>query len=174
LAIISLLTIYPCVSLPHRLYIKKRNQNSDVLTKPNLFLESHLIYTILLCLTWIGAVFITLLDIFTFIKMSDEEFDTKYELRRVNFNLLLKILAALLIILGVSGLIVKDRIVCPSQFIDQDCIFLDSNSNGRNSQYAGTRMPGALSRWIINFPPYLLGAGGVLILRDTLRKSERQ
>ena len=152
----------------------------------------------LLCLSIVGAAFITLFDIFTFFRMSDEAFDTRYELRRINFPLLFKILATVMIIFGVAGLIVKDKIVCPSQLIDQNCIFLDSNSNSgsfyytvnsngevisldsnssrnssRNSksfQYAGTRMPGALSRWIINFPPYLLGAAGVLILHDALIK----
>ena len=131
------------------------------------------------CLVLGGGPIITLSDIYVLIKMSDEEFEAKYELRRVNFNNLLSFnllnfntLAALLIILGVSGLIVKDKIVCPSQFVSQDCIFLDSNA--RDSRYEGKKISGELSRWIINFPPYLLGAGGVLILREALKKRERE
>ncbi|MEG4170762.1 MULTISPECIES: hypothetical protein [unclassified Microcoleus] len=121
--------------------------------------------------------FLILGDIFRFNSLSDQEFDARYtvgfnfKMEAVNFPQLLTILAVILIMTGGAGLFFKERVLCFPEALVKPCILVTEGDNILNAK--GIEISRELASFIQNFPPYLLGFGGIFMLGAILKSGNR-
>lgn len=119
------------------------------------------ILAILFFWLYVGFI-ITLVDIVRFLRMSDAEFDAKYQIKPLTLPLFLSIITPLLIIVGGVGLFLKDRVMCLPNAVARECIFVTEGDNILNAR--GTDISREFAWAIETFPPYILGLAGICIL----------
>ena len=132
------------------------------------------ILVILSSLIFVGWL-ITLWDIIWMSRMSDQDFDAQYTLgfriEAEKLPQLFTFLAVIFIIIGGAGLFFKERVLCFPEALLKSCIWVTEGDNIFNAK--GIEISREIALVIQNFPPYILGLGGIFLLGAILKSSNR-